>query len=269
MLKILKYLKPFMTSIIVVVALLFVQAVCDLSLPDYMSHIVNVGIQQGGVENAVPKVMSKSEFDKINIFMNEDDKKKVEDNYILLDKKNLSESELQNYVKQYPLLQSQPLYKLNTEDKDTISELNTILGKPILIVGGIEKAGMPGLTSGLTSAMPGAASEEKGAQGIHGVQGAQGSKPGKNPANLPANTDPFLIISKMPKEQIDAMKVKIDEKLKNMPESMITQSAVTFIQKDYKNIGINTDKLQSNYILMAGFKMLLLALLSMVATVLI
>ena len=73
-----------MTSIIVVVALLFVQAVCDLSLPDYMSHIVNVGIQQGGVENAVPKVMSKSEFDKINIFMNEDDKKKVEDNYILL-----------------------------------------------------------------------------------------------------------------------------------------------------------------------------------------
>jgi ATP-binding cassette subfamily B protein len=269
MLKILKYLKPFMTSIIVVVALLFVQAVCDLSLPDYMSHIVNVGIQQGGVENAVPKVMSKSEFDKINIFMNEDDKKKIEDNYILLDKKNLSESELQNYVKQYPLLQSQPLYKLNTEDKDTISELNTILGKPILIVGGIEKAGMPGLTSGLTSAMPGAASEEKGAQGIHGVQGAQGSKPGKNPANLPANTDPFLIISKMPKEQIDAMKVKIDEKLKNMPESMITQSAVTFIQKDYKNIGVNTDKLQSNYILMAGFKMLLLALLSMVATVLV
>lgn len=220
MLKILKYLKPFMTSIVVVVALLFVQAVCDLSLPDYMSHIVNVGIQQGGVENAVPKVISKSEFDKLKIFINEDDKKKVEDNYMLLDKKNLSESELQNYVKQYPLLDKELLYKLNTEDKDTISELNTILGKPILIVGGIEKAGMPN-------------------------------------------------ISKMPKEQIDAMKVKIDEKFKNMPESMITQSAVTFIQKEYKNIGINTDKLQSNYILMAGFKMLLLALLSMVATVLV
>ncbi len=68
MLKIIKHLKPFIASIILVLGLLFVQAVCDLSLPDYMSNIVNVGIQQGGVENAVPKVIRKSELDKIKVF---------------------------------------------------------------------------------------------------------------------------------------------------------------------------------------------------------
>lgn len=68
MLKIIKHLKPFIASILLVLGLLFVQAVCDLSLPDYMSNIVNVGIQQGGVDNAVPKVIRKSELDKIKVF---------------------------------------------------------------------------------------------------------------------------------------------------------------------------------------------------------
>jgi len=247
MIKILKHLKPFVTSIVVVICLLFVQAMCDLALPDYTSNIVNVGIQQGGVENAVPKAIRKSEFDKIKLFMNENDKKKVEDNYVLLDKKNLSKSELENYLKDYPQLDKESLYKLNTKDKNIISELNNIFGKPILIVSGIEKGGISALTSGMSGA----------------------AQRGQMPKNLPANTDPFAIISKMSQEQINAMKEKTDEKFKNMPGSMITQSAVTFLHKEYKTIGINTDKLQSNYILIAGAKMLLLALISMAATVIV
>jgi ATP-binding cassette subfamily B protein len=215
-----------------------------------MSNIVNVGIQQGGVENAVPQVIRKSEFDKLKLFMNEDDKKKVQDNYLLLDKKNLSQSELDNYLKEYPQLDKEPLYKLNTNDKNTISELNTIFGKPILIVEGIEKGGI----SALTSITPGT---------------AQRTLEGKVLTRLPSNTDPFAVISKMPQEQIKAMNGKIDEKFKNMPDSMITQSAVTFLHNEYKTIGINTDKLQSNYILTEGFKMLLLSLVSMAATVIV
>jgi ATP-binding cassette subfamily B protein len=215
-----------------------------------MSNIVNVGIQQGGVENAVPQVIRKSEFDKLKLFMNEDDKKKVQDNYLLLDKKNLSQSELDNYLKEYPQLDKEPLYKLNTNDKNTISELNTIFGKPILIVEEIEKGGI----SALTSITPGT---------------AQRTLEGKVLTRLPSNTDPFAVISKMPQEQIKAMNGKIDEKFKNMPDSMITQSAVTFLNNEYKTIGINTDKLQSNYILTEGFKMLLLSLVSMAATVIV
>ena len=79
--KLIKYLKPFTASILAVIVLLFAQAMFDLSLPDYMSNIVNVGIQQGGIENAVPKVISKSEFDKLTLFMSKDEKEKVERNY--------------------------------------------------------------------------------------------------------------------------------------------------------------------------------------------
>ncbi|MGG0276936.1 ABC transporter ATP-binding protein [Bacillus rhizoplanae] len=240
MLKIIKHLKPFTASIIAVICLLTVQAVCDLSLPDYMSNIVNVGIQQKGVENAVPQVIRKSEFDKLKLFMNEDEKKKVDDNYVLLDKKDLSQSELQNYLKDYPQLDKEPLYKLQTKDKDTINELNDIFGKPILITEGIEKGG--------TSAAPNG---------------------NKTPTNLPPNADPFAVIAKLPQSQIDAMKEKADEKFKNMPGSMVTQSAVPFIENEYKTIGINTNKLQTNYILTSGGKMLLLSLVSMAATVIV
>lgn len=80
------------------------------------------------------------------------------------------------------------------------------------------------------------------------------------------NTNLFL---KMPKEQINLIKENLDKKFEDMPESMITQSSVVFVKDEYKAIGIDTDKLQSNYILNEGFKMLLLALLSMVATVMV
>ncbi|MGF9964549.1 ABC transporter ATP-binding protein [Bacillus rhizoplanae] len=240
MLKIIKHLKPFTASIIAVICLLTVQAVCDLSLPDYMSNIVNVGIQQKGVENAVPQIIRKSEMDKLTLFMNENEKKKVDDNYVLLDKKDLSQSELQNYLKDYPKLDKEPLYKLHTTDKNTISELNDLFGKPILITEGIEK--------GNTSAAPNG---------------------NKAPMKLPANTDPFAVISKLPQSQIDAMKEKADEKFKKMPGSMVTQSAVAFIENEYKTIGINTNKLQTNYILTSGGKMLLLSLVSMAATVIV
>jgi len=242
MLKIIKHLKPFVASIIAVICLLSIQAVCDLSLPDYMSNIVNVGIQQKGVENAVPGVIRKSELDKLTLFMNENEKKKVDDNYVLLDKNNLSQSELKNDLKDYPQLDKEPLYKLHTEDKNTINELNDIFGKPMLITQGIEKGGSSAFTA-----------------------------PGDNkaPAKLPPNTDPFAVIAKLPQDQIDAMKEKADEKFKNMPGSMVTQSAVSFIENEYKKIGINTDKLQSNYILTSGGKMLLLSLVSMAATVIV
>lgn len=242
MLKIIKHLKPFTVSIIAVICLLSIQAVCDLSLPDYMSNIVNVGIQQKGVENAVPEVIRQSEFDKLKFFMNEGEKEKVEDNYVLLDKKNLSQSELRNDLKDYPLLDKEALYKLHTTDKNIINELNDILGKPMLITQGIEKGGASAFT------MPGDT---------------------KTPTKLPANTDPFAVIAKLPQSQIDAIKEKADEKFKNMPGSMVTQSAVTFIENEYKTIGINTDKLQSNYILTSGGKMLLLSLVSMAATVIV
>ena len=99
--KLLKYLRPFAGAIIVAIMLLFVQAISDLSLPSYMSNIVNIGIQQKGIEDAVPKAIKSSELNKLLLFTNSDDKKVVEDNYKLIRKKELSNDDYEKYIKQY------------------------------------------------------------------------------------------------------------------------------------------------------------------------
>ena len=240
MLNLLKHLKPFVGSMILAVALLFVQAICDLSLPDYMSDIVNVGIQQGGVENAVPKVIKSSEMKKLFIFMDDNQKTVVDDNYILLDKDNLTTDEYNKYLKNYPELENESIYKLNTKEKEKLDKLNNIFGKPMLIVSMLES---------------------KGLSGVPGIDGM--ATQGMDLSTM----DPFEVLNMMPQDQIDSMLSNVDEKLADMPESMITQSATSYVKEQYKDIGINTDKLQSNYVIVAGVKMVGIALISMVATV--
>lgn len=76
MMKLAKYLKPFAVLVIAAVMLLFVQAMCDLALPDYTSDIVNKGIQQGGIANAVPEAVRQSQFNRLALFMSASEKKK-------------------------------------------------------------------------------------------------------------------------------------------------------------------------------------------------
>lgn len=248
MLKLLKHLKPFIGSFIIAIALLFVQAICDLSLPDYMSDIVNVGIQQGGVENAVPKVIQSSELDKLFIFMSDDDKNVIMDDYELLNKETLSSDEYNNYLNHYPELENEDLYKLNVKGEEKIDKLNSIFSKPMLIVYMLETEGLKGVSN----------------------DGNMMTEMIQLPAGVDLSTmDTFEVLKMMSKDQINQMLSSIDEKLDSMPESMITQSATSYVKLQYKNIGINIDKLQSNYVILAGAKMVGIALISMLATVIV
>lgn len=139
MLNLIKYLKSSIGAIIVILLLLLVQAFCDLSLPDYTSNIVNVGIQQGGVEDAVPNIIRKSELDRILLFVDEDNKNEILGSYTYLDKDSLTESEFNDYEKDYPELSNESLYKLNDIKKDERDALNNIFGKPIMIVSTLEQ----------------------------------------------------------------------------------------------------------------------------------
>ncbi len=232
MTKVLKYLKPFTLSLILVIGLLIVQATCDLSLPDYTSNIVNVGIQQDAIKNAVPTVITETELKKLMIFMDDNQKDEVSKNYKLIDKANLSKEEYDKEVKKYPLLKSEPLYKLNTTDKKEIEGLNTIMSKPLVKVSGIEAA----------------------------------SQQGKIP-NLPKGVDVFTVIENLPQAQIDEMTKEIDNKISDLDENMLTQSSIYAVKNEYEAIGINIEKLQNNYIFKSGAAMLGVALISLVATV--
>lgn len=213
MLKMLKYLKPFTISVITVVVLLVVQAVCDLSLPDYTSNIVNVGIQQNGIENAVPKEIRKSELDKLMIFMTGSQRNLVEKSY---SEKNGDKT----------------IYELNTKDKETISDLNPIITKSIMKVSAIDMAAKEGKIQ-----------------------------------NLPQNVDVWSLLSDMPKDQLNNMEKEINKGLSSLDENMQEQAAINFVKNEYQEIGIDTDKLQTNYIFVAGAKMLGVAVISMLATV--
>lgn len=247
--KLMRHLKPHIISIIGIVLFLLVQAYCDLSLPDYMSDIVNVGIQQGGIKNAVPDVIRKTEMDKITFFMNDKDKKTVLDNYTLIEKGKASQDDLDKYSKRYPEIKNNDVYKLNTSDIQVIDKVNAAVGKPMLFVGAIEGVKMSENSS-----------ENKG-------NNTGDKELEKLFASVPPGTDPFTVLTKLPKEQLQGIMKNVNDKFSDMPDSIITQGAVKYVQAEYKELGRNTGNLQSNYILIAGLKMLLISLISMCATV--
>lgn len=243
--KLLKYLRPFAGAIIVAIMLLFVQAISDLSLPSYMSNIVNIGIQQKGIEDAVPKAIKSSELNKLLLFTNSDDKKVVEDNYKLIRKEELSNDDYEKYIKQYPELANEDIYVLDTKSKDVKRKLNEILGRPMLITSLFESGDATKVMGDSDNVM--AAPE--------GVD--------------MANMNPFMMLSNMPEEQVLEIIKGINEKLDEMPESMVTQSAVTYVREQYKELGIDIDKVQTNYLFMAGAKMLGVALIGTIAAVIV
>ncbi|KEZ84835.1 ABC transporter [Clostridium sulfidigenes] len=246
MFKLIKYLKNSVVPIIIIIGLLIVQAVCDLSLPDYTSNIVNVGIQQGGVEKVTPEVIRKSQLEKLELFISEEDRIEIKSNYTLLDKDSLSDEEYNKYVKKYPSLENEGVYKLTTKkkDKETIEKLNGIFARPMLVVQGFESD-----------------SEESKAMKAAIIA--------KFPPNMgiDENADILEVMSQLPQEQRDTMMKDIDKNFENLPNTMIDQAAISYVKNEYNNIGLNIDKMQTNYLLYTGGLMILIALLSMAATV--
>ena len=233
-----KILKKYTLQIVIVLVLLFMQAMFDLKLPDYTSKIVNVGIQQGGIENATPEVMMESDYNKILVFMSDDDKTIVNDNYKLISKSNLDESEYKKYLKKYPEIKNQNLYVLkNNVDTDTIDELNKIVSLPIMLVANMSSEDF----------------------NINDLATSQEEKQALQ--NLPENMDIFTIISSMPQDKKAEMLSGIKEKFKNMEQSLIEQTSIAYTKEQYKKIGIDVEQTQINYIISSGIQMLGIALL--------
>src|SRR5690348_15748506 len=129
MIRLARYLKPFTGLILLAVILLFTQAMADLSLPDYLSRIVNNGIQQGGIENAVPQAIRQSKLDKAVLFMSDTDKATVLDHYTLIDQNS---PDYNRYLSDYPVLATEPVYVLNATSAEDIDILKPIMAKALL-----------------------------------------------------------------------------------------------------------------------------------------
>ena len=132
MFKVLKNLKESWISVITIVLLLIVQAAGDLTLPDYTSKIVNVGIQNGGIENVAPEVIRKSEMENMLIFTEEDDK--ILASYEEISKDNLDSAEYEKLVKKYPALENESLYRIKKISSSEQDELDSLMDKPLMML---------------------------------------------------------------------------------------------------------------------------------------
>lgn len=244
MLKILKNLKESLISVIIIVILLCLQAGTDLALPDYTSKIVNIGIQQGGIQNVSPEAIRKEQMENLLLFSTDDEK--ILNCYTLISKKEMEDKEYEKYLKQYPELENKDIYVLNNLKKEQKEELDTLIAKPLMIIYSISNE---------------ETAKEFKKNILQNTPKAQQS--------ILEQADLLTIIKNMPEETrnniLEESSKMIDEKFGNMTE----QVAIQATKQEYAQIGMDLDKIQNDYILFTGMQMLGIALISMIAAIII
>ena len=262
MLKVLKNLKESWISVIAIVLLLIVQAAGDLTLPDYTSKIVNIGIQNGGIENVTPEVIRKSEMENLLIFTENDDK--ILSSYEEMSKENLDNKEYEKLVKKYPALENEALYKQKKTNKNEQEELNNIMAKPLMVLSILENEET---SEQLKQQMVEAIKTNQMEQSTTSTQNITAQKMQEQQIQAMQNMNLIEIIKQMPKEQLDKMLENINQKINDMQESILEQAAIQEVKNEYKAIGMDTDKIQNQYIIMAGLKMLGISFIIMVSAI--
>jgi len=243
MIRLLKYLKPYLLSVIAVILLLFVMANADLALPDYLSQIVNVGIQQNGIDSVIPQYIRKSQLDNMALFFDEHESAMVYDAYRLVDETSSDYDEL---VETVPALASEPVYVLEDLTEQELEPLEPVMSRGLLILYGIQQI----------MENPERASE---------MLGDLPDLP-FDPDQVPEGMDIFSLLRMAP-DRLDMINQGISEQFQSMPDTMVTQLTTEAIREEYQSMGIDLEKIQTNYILRTGGGMVLLALLSAITNV--
>ena len=226
-----KYAASYWKAMIAIMLILFVQAYCDLSLPAYTSNIVNVGIQQGGIEDEIPEQIAREEMDKLLLFVSEEDGQKVMDAY---------EEDTESYEKDAYVLKESV-----SGDEEQMKELQDILKLPMMMTAGFESGSdmTKEVESQLKSSLPdGTVSED---------------------------TTIFDIMKMLPGEQRTVMVEKMGEQMDDLPDTILDQAAVSYCKSVYQDLGMDMEKIQTGYLAKTGGMMIALAFLGMAASVLV
>ena len=250
-----KYAASYWKAMIAIVLILVVQAYCDLSLPAYTSDIVNVGIQQGGIEDEVPRQIATEEMEKLLLFVSEDDQQTVMDAYT---------EDNTSYKKEAYVLKDSV-----AEEENTMENLKDILQIPMMMTSGIESGSdttkqmedklKEQMSQGMAQSMPQGADQTM----------PEGMPQGESQAVSLDDMSMFDLLKMLPAEQRATIVEKIEEQMSEMPDTILDQAAVSFCRSAYKDLGMDMDQTQIHYLLKTGGQMAALALLGMVASIMV
>ena len=224
-----KYAAEHWKSLIAIIVIMFIQAYCDLSLPAYTSDIVNVGIQQGGIEDQVPEAVSADEMEKLLLFASEEEQETVLNAY---------DTDNSTYDKEAYVLKDSA-----AEDEQQMEELGDILVGPMMLTAGFESG------SDMTKQV-----EEQLEVNL--------------PAQMVTDDmTVFDILKMLPAEQKEVLLDEMEEQMDDIPDTILEQAAVSYVGTAYEDLGMDMDEIQIHYLLATGAKMVSLAFLGMAASV--
>ena len=229
MIKLRKFAYKFWLPILLCIGFVFIQSQSELALPDYMSDIVTNGIQAGGFDTSIGEVYSQDTFEHLLIFADEDQKETIESSYTFTSYDELS----QDLKDTFPKLKDAYVIKdLSSQQKEN---LENALVKPMLMVSAID------------SMDP----DSKEYQQLF--------------QNVPAGMDIYQVFAMMDEQSMSQITAKMDSQIETMGESTMLVAAGNGVKNEYMALGADVDQMQTEYIFMAGLKMLGIALLGSLA----
>ena len=271
MLKVLKNLKNSWITVLIIVILLCVQAATDLALPDYTSKIVNVGIQYGGIEEAIPEVVSEEAMEEL-LFFTENDEQILE-NYDLVAENpdQHQEKVIKKYLGKEYNVEENNLYVLKDLDEEQLSNLEGLMISPLVEYSAITSEETANqikeqIMQAMSGNMAGSALSEN--ESLTSQTTSDNSE--DTIAQMQTNLEDMSVmdlLEQMPEGQQAVVLEQFTNYTSQMSDSLKEQAGISAVKQLYIDLGVDTDKLQNDYILLSGPQMLGIALISMTCAV--
>ena len=241
MMKLKRYLKPYIGFALAAIVLMFCQAAVDLNLPNLMSDIVNVGIQQGGITEAAPKAVSAEGLQLMSAFMSEEDRALAQSQYVLAEQTNMTADEWDRFVTDWPKVSDTDVYRqIPNLDDSTQAQLDSAFSRASYALMTVVKD----------------LAEQSGQDIAAGDTDSKAMDMSKLGELVP-------MLAMLPQGMVDDAIAAAAA----TPESMLSQTAAVFTKGFYMQLGADTDAMQTSYIFRTGGKMLLMALLLAVCAI--
>lgn len=259
--RIFKSILPYWKSVILIFVFLLLQAYCDLSLPQYTSNIIDTGIQNGGIEHAMPELITSDEFEKAVVFMSDDEEEhfrsvyeKEDDNYRLKVTKNNELDKLDDEFSMAFIMNNQMSAVEESQFKQQMASFM-----------GVDEQIVNNMTTQQLAAQLGIQLETFTRQ----QEDSDGNMTDVTCVDMRTIFEAMVTSGKMTKDNIISIRNDMEDKFSSVGSTMLKSMGVAYAKSMDSKAGLDMDKIQSSYLLSSGLKMIAMALFMAAATVIV